>query len=148
MEKATNYLFQFGNSKEEMLSFVERVQQEVIDGLVDPIKFHALINTLVKGLSEALKANTGNIDIVGEHKAYGYTLKPKESGVKYDFSNCGHPAWVTLNQQSEAAKKQMKEIETMLKSLTKPTTMIEDETGEVYTVNPPVKKSTSIIEVR
>jgi len=44
MNTATSYLFQFGNSKEEINKFTEQVQAEVINGEVDPYKFQGIIN--------------------------------------------------------------------------------------------------------
>jgi hypothetical protein len=148
MEKATQYLFQFGTSKQEMTNFVNQVKSEVENGEVDPIMFQGLINTLVKGLTEALKINMENIDIVGAHEAYGYTFKQKEAGVKYDFSNCNHPNWINYSKTIEDAKQRMKDIESTLKTLKETTTIVENDTGEVYEINPPIRKSTTIIEVR
>ncbi len=96
MEIAANYLFQFGNSKEEINRFTEQVQMEVIEGLVDPHKFQGIISAFVKGLQAALQHNQANLP-QERVNAYGFSFTPKEAGVTYDFSNCNHPKWIELN---------------------------------------------------
>jgi hypothetical protein len=145
---ATQYLFQFGNSKEEINKFTEQVQLEVINGEIDPYKFQGLINALVKGLQGALEHNLANLDTSSKHEAYGFKFTPKEAGVRYDFSKCNHPQWIELDNKEKAIKEGKKEIETTLKSITKPLTIVDESTGDVVEVMPPTKYSKTIIEVR
>jgi len=145
---ATQYLFQFGNSKEEINKFTEQVQLEVMEGLIDPYKFQGIVNALVKGLKGALEHNLVNLDTSSKHEAYGFKFTPKESGVGYDFSKCNHPQWIELDNKEKAIKEGKKEIETTLKSITKPLTIVDEDTGDIVEVMPPTKYSKTIIEVR
>jgi hypothetical protein len=145
---ATQYLFQFGNSKEEINKFTEQVQAEVINGEVDPYKFQGIINALVKGLQGALEHNLANLDTNTKYEAYGFKFTPKEAGTRYDFSKCNHPALIELTNRKKEIEGSIKEIETTLKSITKPLTIVDDATGEMVEVYPPMKTSKTIIEVR
>lgn len=144
---ATQYLFQFWNTKEEINKFTEQVQMEVIDGNVDPYKFAGIVNALVKGLTKALEYNQANLP-QEKYQAYGFEFTPKEAGVRYDFSNCNHPHFTRLSEQKKGIEVELKELETTLKTLTKPTTIVDDESGEIVQIYPPIKSSKSIIEVR
>jgi hypothetical protein len=148
MNTATSYLFQFGSTKEEINKFTEQVQAEVINGEVDPYKFQGIINALVKGLQGALEHNLANLDTTQKHEAYGFKFAPKEAGTRYVFDNCNHPEWHKLNNTLLQVSNAKKEIESTLKSITKPLTIIDEVTGEVVEVFPPQKLSKTIIEVR
>jgi hypothetical protein len=145
---AAQYLFQFGNTKEEINKFTEQVQLEVINGEIDPYKFQGIVNALVKGLQGALEHNLANLDTSLKYEAYGFKFTPKEAGTRYDFSKCNHPEWIELDSKEKKIKEGKKEIETTLKTLTKPLILIDEETGDIVEVMPPAKYSKTIIEVR
>lgn len=77
----------------------------------------------------------------------GAKFELAEVGTKYDYEACGDPEYERLKQKAEDAKRELDERCNFLKSLKKPTTVIIEETGEVCTVNPPVKSSTSSIKI-
>ena len=145
---AAQYLFQFGNTKEEINKFTEQVQMEVINGEIDPYKFQGIVNALVKGLQTALEHNLANLDTLNKYEAYGFKFTPKEAGSRYDFSKCNHPQWIELDSKEKSIKDAKKEIETTLKSISKPLTIVDEQTGDVVEVLPPIKYSKTIIEVR
>lgn len=146
MSTATSYLFQFGNTKEEINKFTEQVQMEAIEGLVDPQKFHGIVTALIKGLQGAIDHNKANLP-QEKCEAYGFKFTQKEAGVRFDFSNCNHPKWNELSNKEAQIKDDKKSIEDTLKTLKDPMQMVTDD-GEIVTVNPPIKKSTTIVEVR
>ena len=55
--------------------------------------------------------------------------------------DCNDPVYMDLLKQKGVIDKQLKERESFLKSLSNRTTIVDDETGEVATVIPPVKMS-------
>lgn len=75
----------------------------------------------------------------------GVKLKQKETGVKYDYSN--NDIWVQLNEKMTKLKAEMKEIEQTIRSVTRKRSMINEETGEIYDLVPPIKTSTTSVEV-
>ena len=78
-------------------------------------------------------------------KRNGITFKIKETGVKYDYSNTS--LWVLHNQKITELKEESKSIEAQLKSMTKKTTQVDDETGEIFELYPPIKTSKTSIEI-
>ena len=75
----------------------------------------------------------------------GNKITKAEHGTKYEFENCNHPGWNDLTKIINNAIEQRKEIEATLKTLKAPTTLVFED--EIVTVNPPIKKSTSGINI-
>lgn len=75
----------------------------------------------------------------------GVTFKHKETAVKYDFSNTPH--WVELKEIEETAANERKNIEARLKTLNKATTVVDEETGELVQMLPPIKTSKTTVEI-
>lgn len=80
-----------------------------------------------------------------EHVVKGARLELAEAGVRYDYSK--DYTWDEIFEQENDLATQRKEREKMLRSLTTPIEEVVKDTGEVRTVNPPVKFSTSTFKV-
>jgi hypothetical protein len=73
----------------------------------------------------------------------GLEVTLKELGARWDFSGCGDRELSRLQAEMDILKRGIKEREEYLKSLKAPTEVPDLETGEMYEVSPPVKRSTS-----
>lgn len=71
----------------------------------------------------------------------------KEAGTKYDYHNCKDPEYDQLTQQINELSEQRKDREKFLKTLQKPIDMIDKETGEIITINPAIKTSTTTYSI-
>lgn len=80
-------------------------------------------------------------------QAYGATITKAETGTKYDYKTCGDTVWERLDVDTKAAASKQKMREEFLKTLKEPLTVIDDLTGEVVTILPPAKTSTSGLNV-
>jgi hypothetical protein len=70
----------------------------------------------------------------------------KDTGVKYDYSKCNYAPYNSLISQKKKIELDQKTMESLLKSISKQTTIVDDATGEVLEVNPPIRTSgTSIV---
>lgn len=78
---------------------------------------------------------------------HGATFDIKEAGIKYDYSKCDDTIWNDLKQQIDALNEQIKEREAFLKTLKERFTYIDESTGEIVTIYPPQKKSTTTYQV-
>ena len=114
----------------------------VLDGECDPLD--ALI--FVKKGSELFKELDAKIRPIAEGKQigvdfqkFGVKITEGMTGVKYDFSTCNDQEFEQLNEVFEAAKDALEERKNFLKSVTKPLELVNTDTGETYTINPPVK---------
>lgn len=76
---------------------------------------------------------------------FGCKMERKETGVKYDYSECGDTELLDLYDQIEALKKQVKEREDVLKRIKPKTSLIDEETGQMFSA--PIKTSTTTLQV-
>ena len=67
------------------------------------------------------------------------TVKIKETGVSYDHSNCNDPVYARLVEERMLLDAKIKEREAFLKTVPDNTTVIDDETGEIYTIHPAIR---------
>lgn len=74
---------------------------------------------------------------------HGASFALKEAGVSYDYSGCGDPTWNDFNDTLTFLKEKMKEREKFLRSIKEPITIVDQATGEIITINAPIKRSTS-----
>lgn len=71
-----------------------------------------------------------------------------ETGTKYDYSNCGDAEYLLLLADLDKAKEMVKARETFLKGVpSKGLEVTDTNTGEIVTIYPPVKTSTSSFKV-
>jgi hypothetical protein len=149
METAVSFLKQIANDRQTIDSFTNQLTLEVQEGSIETQWLHGVLTKLIKNLTELKDLNAQNLDADNIYKeAFGFTYMKKEAGAKYDFSNCNHPKWIELSQKENEIKEQKKEIETTLKTIKAPMTIVDNETGDIISVNPPIKSSKTIIEVR
>lgn len=83
----------------------------------------------------------------GNTELFGNKLERAETGIKYDFKVCGDAVWEQRKSISESADRQLKEREDFLKALKEPIQILVEETGELATVRPPLRTSTTSVKV-
>ena len=115
--------------------------------LASQLKF---VEDIITNVKEELRQR-----VVAEQSKYGKermtykgaTFDVKEAGVKYDYSQCDDTIWNDLKQQLDALNDKMKEREAFLKTLKERFTYIDESTGEIITLYPPQKKSTTTYSI-
>ena len=137
-------------SKEEQAVLSSAMINSVLDGEIDPIKAVIQAKSLVETLTLFLKDKGVNDLVLREVEKYGKqtskdgaTIAIKEVGSKWDYSECGDPIYNRLSAKKAEIEEKLKEREVLLKATREPRTEVDEETGEVYTVNPPSKSSTT-----
>lgn len=126
--------------------FSRQLISAVENGEVNALQLKALFKILEKvndNVNEATKeSQLREAAMYGEKKftAFGFEIAREEVGVKYDYSICGDPVYNQRLSIFEEAKKQLDERAAFLKALREPLTLCDDESGEVATVRPPLKK--------
>jgi hypothetical protein len=149
MSKAVSFLKQIAGDRATLDSFTETLSMEVVNGEIDPIWLHGTLTKFIKNLQALKELNENELSLEdAKHEAFGYKFAKKEAGTKYDFSNCNHPRLTDLSVKEKEINKEKKDIEALLKVLKNPTTIVDEETGDIVTINPPIKSSKTIIEVR
>jgi len=135
-----------GLNKASIKSLSQSIISEVMDGNQDGLevliatkkakKFFEEIEENLKGYVYSKPyASKGEI-----LKIFGTEVQRKELGVKWNYDNCGDVVYNRLKQQ-------LKDREAYLKAVLKPVEETDEDTGEVYTIYPPVKTSTDGYEI-
>ena len=139
------------NAKEIGRAIVESICHDVAEGNVDPLKQLIVLKALDNAIDE-IKKNIMSVGIEEVRKygkevsMNGFKISIVNAGVNYDYSVCNHPAYNELAEKAKLLKEEMKEIEKFLKALKHPIEMLDKETGEVYTIYPPVVSSTETLK--
>jgi len=76
---------------------------------------------------------------------HGVTFQQREVGVRYNFENT--PAWNEIKAKEDAIAGQRKELEEQLKVLKSKQTILDESTGELIEMNPPIKTSKTSVAI-
>jgi len=148
-------LSQFPQTKNEIQSFVDGLVESVMNGDTSPLLINVQLSALeavVEGvkknpdfkesvLNEAMRYGTKTFD------AYNAQIQVKETGVKNDYSLCGHPQYDAICEKIAELTEQKKSFEKYLQSLRAKTDFINPETGEMCAIYPPVRTATTSVTV-
>lgn len=134
------------NAKEIGRALVESICHDVAEGNINPLKQLVVLKSLETAIDEIkqniLEAGIEEVRKYGkEAELNGYRISIINAGAKYDYSNCNHPVYNELSKKAGEIKAELAEIEKFLKSLKAPLDMLDKETGEIYTIYPPVYSS-------
>jgi len=122
---------------------------DIDEGFMHPLQVAAqfkFIEDVIANVKEELRQR-----VVAEKDKYGKdtmtyhgaTFDIKEAGIKYDFSHCEDAIWNDIDKKMQMLTERRKEREAFLKSLKERLTYVDESTGEIVTIYPPQKKSTT-----
>jgi len=125
------------------------VSQNLVDkvakGMIDPVKafihakkIHETATLLVENLRPYLNAHL-NVAKGETLTMYNIEFTQAELGVKYDYKSCGDPEYEEIMKEFEKIDKRKKAKEKELKGITKARTELDEDTGELIKINPPIK---------
>jgi len=152
----TSILALFETNKEQRQSFALDLVSKIEQGEVDPLKIHLQVKAMediIKLLNDNTIYKKAILEEAQKHEGRSFIyqnakVEIKEVGTKYDFTKCGDVEWELLDQQVTSSTFYKKERETFLKTVpAKGLELINKLTGEVFTVYPPSKSSTTSIAV-
>jgi hypothetical protein len=139
-------------------SSVEKVSGIIVTefklGNLDPIRFlgklEFLSQVIEKAKSEIREKTLEELEKYGSEaksgiKKDGITFKIKEVGVRYDYS--ATPLWVDKKSDIDKLSEELKSIEATLKTLKAKTTTLDESTGELIELLPPIKTSKTSVEI-
>ncbi len=144
----------FNPSKESVNDAVEYLRTELENGNVNPLDMAVKVKWIEEWLKQAKEAIRQDVlASIGQYTKgediarYGARIEAMEAGTRYDYSGCGDVVWDALQSKAKAHDQLIKEREAFLKTITGTQTLVDDSTGEIYTVHPPKKTSTSTFKV-
>jgi hypothetical protein len=150
MENATSYLTILPGREDEINAFVEKVSNEINEGMYDPLKIWVKLNAIKRAIS-LIEENIKDSAIREREKygkesnLFGCKITLTEAGTKYDYSGCNDSTLEMLEQKAEVLKKEIKKRQQFLKSIPKDKQFVDPETGEILIA--PVKMSSTTIKI-
>jgi hypothetical protein len=152
METAISTLSQLPETKQQIETFAYSLEQGLNNGQIiasDLLRFQKAMEKVFEKIKPTLIENALNEISQYEKNAVikGSKFSIVEAGVKYDYSNCNDLKYIVLNTQLECLKSALKDRETFLKAIKEPLQMIDENSGEVYTIYPPKKTSSTTLKV-
>lgn len=139
-------------NKTEQKALASHLAESVLNGDINPVDAVVQAKSLSETINAFLKDTAIIESVINECEKYGKgetpsfkgaTIQVRETGVKYDYSVCHDPEWDELNAQLQDIKESMKVREAYLHAIGKPKTEVDEQTGEVYTLYPAVRTSTT-----
>lgn len=137
-------------SKSDISALISEKIEAIDEGHLDSTDFFIYLKKLEYTVKTSLEAVKDRIDYSKFDKPeskYFCELVAKQVGVKYDFSNCGHSSYNDYAKTLNETKEEMKEIETFLKSIKSKTTIVDEESGEVTELLPPIKTGSTTVQL-
>lgn len=131
----------------QIIEQVEEGGRETLNALAQLEFFSQVIEAAKARIREIA---TDELDLFGaEAKTgvtkYGVTFKLKETGVRYNYTHTAK--FNEIKAQEDAIAEKRKALEEQLKILKGATTMIDQETGEMIDLFPPIKSSKTTCEI-
>ncbi len=151
----TSILALFETNKEQRQSFALDLIGKIEQGEVDPLKIHLQVKAMediIKLLNDNTVYKKAILEEAEKHgKKFEFMnaeISIKEVGVKYNFDRCGDTVWEMFESESNKAKASQKAREEFLKTIPqKGIEMLDTFSGELITIYPPSKSSTTSIAV-
>lgn len=126
------------NAVTAITSEIEAGNYDSLKGLILAVKGKALFTDLEAALRPL--ANNSYLDKIEKgYSLHDVSVDQAATKTEYDYSVCNCNEWKLLSELAVNSKKALKEREDFLKALKKPLTTVDEETGEVTTINPPNK---------
>jgi len=162
----TNILSLFQTTKSERNSFVQDVVERMRNEEVEPLKVHLQIKAMeeiITSLTSTDEKKNKNFALAIDYKTmlldaaekngkkftlHNAEFSIKEVGTVYDWSKCEDPELVELLASQEALKEKIKAKQDFLKNVpVSGLSILVEATGEMVTVYPPSKSSTTSVAV-
>ena len=146
----------FPTTKTGIKQYAETALNEILDGLVNPLEIKVRLSAMKAVIEEIEKSEEYKTAVLSEaekyHKEelkdlYNSYVQIKEVGTKYDYSDCNHPQYNIVSEEIEKLTAKRKSLEKYLQSLTEEEEYINPKTGEICTIHPPSKTSTTSVVI-
>lgn len=147
-----NELSIFPENHAQLQTAIEQIKSEIEGGNLNPLKVKAQLQYLqlmIDGVKEAVNAAARDeVEKYGKNepcKMYGFSFQIRETGTTYNYDKCNDPKLNTYIEKQEIIKRDLQARQKFLQSLSAMETIVDEETGGVFTIFPPEKKSTTSV---
>jgi len=139
--------------KSALEKFANTIIQDVKQGRENPLEIQLLIKKyefVLNEIKENIKVNV-NTEVAKygekEFEYGGAKCHYTPTATSYDFGVCNDWIWNECENTIKKTTEIKKDREAFLKTLKEPLNIVDPDTGETYTINPPNKKSTYGLKV-
>jgi hypothetical protein len=152
-ESPIQLLTLFASTSVQIDVFSDGVIESVRSGEIDPLKVLIQIRAMEKANDRILKEIKDNLLTAADKYTeqsfnyFGNTIQKGDVKTEYDYSICGDPIYNQRKSIMESAKTQLDERAAFLKTLKEPITIVDEGSGEIVTIRPPLKKTTPGLKV-
>jgi hypothetical protein len=146
----------FDTTKAERKTFVSQVLETVSEGIAHPLKVHLQVKCMEEIIKDILSSKEYKDNILSEAQKHGKSFEfhngdfsIRETGVSYDWSYCGDAILDELLRSMQELEAKIESRKEFLRTIPSDgLTIVDEETGEVFNVYPPVKRSTTTVAVK
>lgn len=141
------------STKQQIEFFSNAIVNSVQNGEANAIEVLVMLRALDAVSKKVLSEIKGNIDSASDKyseksfEVFGARLEKGDTWTEYDYHTCADPEWERFRVDEKSAANSRKEREKFLRTLKEPMTVVDEESGEVYQIKPPLKRSTSGLKV-
>lgn len=150
---ATGVLQQFSTSLTGINIMSDQLIEAVKSGEIDPLAVRIQIKAIEMVLERVNKETIQNqLTAAAKYpeqkfEFLGASIQKAEHGTKYNYEGCGDTVYDQLKNIADKANDALKERCEFLKTLKEPLITVDKLTGEIITINPPLKTSISGLNV-
>ena len=144
----------FNPTKESIQDAIEYLKTALDNGDLSPLELAIRMKWMQEYMKKAKATLTPHVltDINKYAKGeditcFGSRIDRMEASIEYEYADCGDVVWDALQLAKKGHDELIKQREKFLQSIKGQQTLVDDSTGEVYTVFPPKKTSTSTYKV-
>lgn len=153
-DTAMSVLSLFNTSKEGIERFSNQIIEAVTNGNVDALRVKAYLKTLQE-IAERIDKGTKYEQAMEaskypENKPFmiaGCEMVHTSVHTAYEFAACNDSQWDELQVLKNGIKDKIEAREKFLKAIKERTSIVDEETGAVIRLNPPLKKQTIGVKV-
>lgn len=129
------------------------LKNQILEGEINPLPIFAAAEYLAAMLESLTKDEAVREVALKELERYGKNDHFSFNGVKveasdysrYDYSNTEKR--VKIQEKIDLYRNSQKEVEAMAKNLRQSLTEVDEETGEIHRIFPPIKKTSTTIKI-
>jgi hypothetical protein len=143
----------FDADKKALEFFASCIELEVKEGRENALRIEALAKktiTTMQDILSRIKTNSVNEAAKYGERPFMYAnceMHYCPTFTKYEYQHCNDRQWDELQAEAKAIDEKIKARETFLKAITARTMLLDEPTGELLTINPPLKKQTMGVKV-
>jgi hypothetical protein len=135
------------SNTQQIARFSKLLIEDVQNGNVNPLELLVMLRAL-EGMSKTVReCIDSNIQSAAdkysekEFEVLGAKIQKGDVGVEYDYKNTGDHDWERFATDEATAAARRKERETFLRSLKEPMDVLDKDSGEMWTIRPPLRRS-------